>query len=666
MEDGKIIIGTHLTTKELDKQYNQLQRDLEKKQKEAEKFAEIKSKIDVDLQKYEKEKELIKQTTDELLKKSQTEEQVNWVLDTEKMQIEQLNEKYSKQFSELDKINGKIEENTASQEMLKQQITQTNTEIQRSKGLDNIKAAIKGASNSMEELIHKITRWGLALFGIHSAYMGIRRAISIVSSENEQVENSFQQIRKVIAGALLPLVQTIVNWIAKLMVYVNYIWKVLTGKNLFNFADATKKSAKDLKSGAGSSGKIAKNLEKAKKQLAGFDEMNVLQDQEKDTGSSGAGGVGGAGDTDFGNMFDKLKDIPIPEWLKWIADHGQEIISLLAGITAAMLALKLGASGLTALGIGIMVTGLVYAIQSLLKYLKEPTWKNFGKIIQGIGIAVVGIGVAFLGLPAVIVGVVILIWGTIVKYWDKIEAFLNKGVDWLKGKSDWVHKTFGDTIGGIYDTFVKNIKLVVDWLSSTMKLIKKNFDEIIKFVKNVFAGNWKSAWQNIKNIFSNIWTAIKNTFNTILQGITNKVKNIASTTGNVIASVFKGVVNAVLSTIETLLNSPIRAINSMIGIINKLPKVNISTLPTFNLPRLAKGGIVNMPGSGVPIGGAITGERGQEGVIPLTDSQQMALLGEAIGKYITINANITNTMNGRVISRELQKVQNDSNFAFNR
>ena len=50
----------------------------------------------------------------------------------------------------------------------------------------------------------------------------------------------------------------------------------------------------------------------------------------------------------------------------------------------------------------------------------------------------------------------------------------------------------------------------------------------------------------------------------------------------------------------------------------------------------------------------------------MTDSQQMAMLGETIGKYITINASITNTMNGRVISRELQRVQNENDFAFNR
>ena len=43
----------------------------------------------------------------------------------------------------------------------------------------------------------------------------------------------------------------------------------------------------------------------------------------------------------------------------------------------------------------------------------------------------------------------------------------------------------------------------------------------------------------------------------------------------------------------------------------------------------------------------------------------MQILGENIGKYITINANITNSMNGRVISRILQQIQNDRDFAFN-
>ena len=93
---------------------------------------------------------------------------------------------------------------------------------------------------------------------------------------------------------------------------------------------------------------------------------------------------------------------------------------------------------------------------------------------------------------------------------------------------------------------------------------------------------------------------------------------------------------------------------------NALAKVGIT------LPKLASGGIINLPGKGVPIANAMGGEKGAEGVIPLTNQQAMEQLGATIGKYITINASITNTMNGRVISKELKKINAENEFAFNR
>lgn len=89
----------------------------------------------------------------------------------------------------------------------------------------------------------------------------------------------------------------------------------------------------------------------------------------------------------------------------------------------------------------------------------------------------------------------------------------------------------------------------------------------------------------------------------------------------------------------------------------KIPK-----LPTI---KLAHGGIINNPGRGVSLGNDIIGgEAGREFVMPL-DSQTMAQLGQEIGKWITINASIINQMNGRTISRELQKINADSDFAMN-
>lgn len=781
--DGWVVIGTKLDDSGFDKGIKQMQN----------KKVETEVEVDPDLQGYELLAQMARQKAAELSQEAEITPSVNL-----RNIDNQLSEAYIKSselinklmevsmepsddmgpllgvINELDSVSDIIEELDAKREKLTGHVSEDVAEIK--KGINSIKASSKdintglnNISNGISNTVKKVGRWALAVVGVSGAYMAIRRAISIVSAQNEKVANSFEQIQKVIAGALLPVVQTVINFIVKLMYYINYIWKFFTGKNLFNFADATKKSAKELRQAEKSSKGVSKNLKEAKNQLAGFDEMNVLQEPSDSSGGSG----GGSTDPDFGNIFDKLKGVKIPKWLtdflQWIKDHSDEVIAGLIGIAGALLALKLGFSPLQSLGIGLAIGGIVYAVKSLLDYLKDPSMENFGKVITGIGIAIAGVAIAFGAWPVALAGAIVAIIGIIIANWDKIKAFLESCVKWLEGKSEWVHKVFGDNIGKIYDNWVKLVKDVIKIFDDLIKALKKVFDGIIKVVKGIIKGDWKMVWEGAKDIVSglfraivdllkiilktaltaienalaavgalflgllklignmfvalwdliksgasSLWNGIKNVargigswFNSkvikpikdffsgmwgnIKDGATNaigKVKNVftgipkwfkehvidkiidkfkslGTKVGNVIGGAFKSAVNSVMSVIENILNAPIRAINGLINKIKKVPGFSkLQTLSTFNLPRLAKGGIINMPGRGVPL--ALGGESGAEGVIPLTDNQQMELLGEAIGKYITINATITNTMNGRVISRELKKVQNESDFAFNR
>lgn len=452
-----------------------------------------------------------------------------------------------------------------------------------------------------------------------------------------------------------------------------------TAESFNNLGASVSSTTDDLDDATGA----AKSLNKELKGLSSFDEMNVLPDKSSSDSGGGtgvSGGVGGGlGDLDFGDFETNLNDVAdktqeiankIAKFLKPIVDHWKEIAGAILGAKTAISLFKAGFGGLESLGIGLIIAGITTAVLALISYLKDPTWKNFGTFIQGLGTALVGLGI-IIGMVAggwivALIGAIVLLWGTIVKYWDKIQAFLQKGIDWLFNQSDTIHRVFGDTIGSIYDNVVATLQDILNWAGRMMDRIKANFDEIISFVKNVFAGNWKAAWQNVKNIFKNIWGGMKDTAVTAFNAILTVAKNIGIGVGNVIASAFKNVVNSVLRAIENVLNTPIRTINSLIGVVNKIPGINLGKLSTFNLPRLAKGGIINMPGQGIPVGSALAGERGREAVLPLTDTQQMQLLGEAIGRYITLNATIPVQIGNRQVAREIRRINTENDFVFNR
>ena len=176
-----------------------------------------------------------------------------------------------------------------------------------------------------------------------------------------------------------------------------------------------------------------------------------------------------------------------------------------------------------------------------------------------------------------------------------------------------------------------------------------------------FLETGNGAWENIKNIFGNIWNSIKNTFITIMDLINNMASNVAKTTGNIISNAFKAVVNAVLRTIENVLNAPIRAINGLVGIINKVPGVNLGYLNTFNLPRLAKGGVLSQP---TPI---LAGEAGKEAIIPLENNTEgLELIADKIASKIEAGGgSYIIQLDGKTILRGMAKRQQELAFAKN-
>ena len=655
MADGWITIETKLATDKFDKQIL----NLEKKIKDEENKSELKLKAKL-------------QAEDELKRHKQAIFEVEKEYERTSKQAEHLQNLMSKQASgvsltpqeftdlqgskqiiaENDKIGSQLDKMYAKEVKLNNAVDRTSlaySQIQsnvsgykakiesiklqkQQSQVNEIKKGFDNVGKSVSSSIKHIGRLALGVLSVRSAYLLARQASSTLGQYDEQYATNLEYIRYLIAQAIAPALKYVVNLASTLLSYLNYIANAWFGITLFS-----KNSAKNFMNAKNSTGGISKNTGKIKKDLqtTPFDEMNVLSDTS-DSGTSGGAGGGAIAPSIDPSLFAGK----VPDWLKWIADNKDLILSVMAGVGAGLLAWKLGLEGIKALGIGLLITGIIYTIQSLIDYLNDPSWENFGKIIQGIGIAIIGLGALIGSVPLMVAGAIVLIVGTIVKYWEQIKSFLQQGIDWLKGKSDWIHEMFGDKIGDLYDFIVDTLQDTLNMFDGLFSGIKQIFDGIIKIIKGVFTGDWKQAWEGLKQVvagvFNSLWSIVKYPLNMIISGLNTLIRGA----------------NRIKFDVPSWVP----------GIGGKQFGFNIP-----EIPKLAKGTILNNPGYGVPVAGgrALAGESGREAYVPLTDTQLLEELGSTIGRYITINANITNSMNGRVISRQLQKIQNDSNFAYN-
>lgn len=283
---------------------------------------------------------------------------------------------------------------------------------------------------------------------------------------------------------------------------------------------------------------------------------------------------------------------------------------------------------------------------------------NWGSFVEGLGYTLKGLFDIFKGIFELLYGIVLSFVG-----------MFTGNMDVLKKAWDMLCQGFLDIFMGIFELIGGVLLTVIGFIKGIfLDLLQGIYNLVIKPIGDLFSGLWnglvngaRNSWNSIMNVFRNVGSFFSGIFRTV----SDIFRNIGITVGNVVAGAFKGVINSILWVADNILNTPIRAINSLIDVINKVPGINIGRLNTIYLPRLKVGGLVNNPGRGVPVGGALAGESGAEGVIPLTDSQAMETLGNAIGRYITINATVNTNMDGRLINRELQKINNISEFSKN-
>jgi phage-related protein len=181
---------------------------------------------------------------------------------------------------------------------------------------------------------------------------------------------------------------------------------------------------------------------------------------------------------------------------------------------------------------------------------------------------------------------------------DLYNEFIKPIVDWIQAKIyPIIVKVVNAIIERAGDVLTK-ISLAVSGLVTTIK-------GIVQFITGVFTGNWKKAWEGVKNIFKGIWDALVNIvkipINTIIGGINGLLKGLATA------------VNTVINAINKL---SFTVPDWVPGIGGKKFGFNLSTVSAPQIPKLAKGGIVTAATQ------LIAGERGREAILPLENNTE--------------------------------------------
>lgn len=258
------------------------------------------------------------------------------------------------------------------------------------------------------------------------------------------------------------------------------------------------------------------------------------------------------------------------------------------------------------------------------------------------------------------------IWEGIVEIfsaaWEMIEAILSNPT--VKKYIEYLSAFLKTAINDIVIAFELAwtvIKAVFSLVAPWFKALGDTIVAIFKVVTALFSGDFKGAWEAIKkafsswgtyfkslwnalvqifggvgtyfyNSFSNAWERIKIVFSawgSYFTGLWTKIKNIFKDVGNVVGDAIKGTVtkaiNSVLSSAVNIINGFIKAINSAIDVINAIPGVDIKKLKSLDVPRLAKGGVVDSATL------AMFGEDGAEAVLPLEkNTEWMEKLADVI------------------------------------
>lgn len=308
-----------------------------------------------------------------------------------------------------------------------------------------------------------------------------------------------------------------------------------------------------------------------------------------------------------------------------------------------------GAIGAIAGGVPMFISGIYSSLSEGISWISAALTAA-GSTLAGAGIgAIIGacggpIGAGIGALIGLVAGALTDLTILVIQNWDKVSAFLSGIGTWIwdnifvpvggffSGVADWINGNVIQPVAGFFSS-------IFEAIGAVLARIYERAKEIVVGIVNGIASIYAKAWEIFvklgeicvalwKAVYTYIVVPVTDWFSGLAQrfylGVIVPITKFFLGTGawvyehiiqpfwdclvwlkdkavalfksigiivvDFVSGVFKKVINGIFDRVESMVNGFIKMLNGAIGLINKIPGVNISTVSELHIPRLASGG----------------------------------------------------------------------------
>ena len=209
-EDGKIVIGTALDTKQIERDLKKLEKEISTYEKSLDKMTSKQASMEVEINvksdefdrkiKEIKEKQKIQLQSNVSGTIFQRQTRADTINANAEMQINKIIEERDRYYAQMDEkqasLSREIKQTEEALYKSKEDAKELNENLGKAKFYGDIKDTIKGVEKGLKRSIEKVKTLVLGIFSIRGAYSAVRNAINIISSDDQQMKADIDEINK--------------------------------------------------------------------------------------------------------------------------------------------------------------------------------------------------------------------------------------------------------------------------------------------------------------------------------------------------------------------------------------------------------------------------------------------------------------------------------------